>query len=128
MLRRIKRYLCCGCCDGGGAKDGNEEDESYQRSRLLMLKFLKVADVINETIEDVDNDFNIVSESAMKELKETNRFLIFKISKDLLQSYYYPSTAIMESSEFDEDTYYDVEQIIKVPHSKKMVLVVDVSH
>ena len=123
MLKCIKRYLCC-----GGAMDGDEEDESYQRSRFLMLKILKIADGINETIQDVDNEFDIVSESVMKELEVTNRFLIVKIPKDLLQSYYYPATAIMESSEFDENTYFDVERIIKVPNSKKLVLVVDVSH
>ena len=49
MLKCIKRYLCC-----GGAMDG-VEDESYQRSRFLMLKILKMADGINETIQDVDN-------------------------------------------------------------------------
>ena len=72
--------------------------------------------------------FDIVSESVMKELEVNNRFLIVKIRKDLLQPYYYPKTAILESSEFDENMFFDVERITKVPNSKKLVLVVDVSH
>ena len=51
----------------------------------------------------------------MRYINIENRFLLFKIRKDQLKPFYYPTTAILESCDFDENMFFNVESVVKVP-------------
>ena len=96
-------------------------------SRLLLLRTLKMVDDLDETIHECCEENDIVSVEEMEKLKLDHRFLLFKIRKDQLKPFYYPTTAILESCDFDENMFFNVESVVKVPQVKKLVIVVDAS-
>ena len=86
-----------------------------------------MVDDLDETIHECCEENDIVSVEEMEKLKLDHRFLLFNIRKDQLKPFYYPTTAILESCDFDENMFFNVESVVKVPQVKKLVIVVDAS-